>query len=69
MLLDINMIVFMGTKADSWFDIPSSHAKALNLKNRNGIVSEQSMVVSPGFEDVSSVVYTTEQETERLGIK
>ena len=64
MLLDINMIVFMGTKADSWLDIPSSHAKALNLKNRNGIVSEQSMVVSPGFEDVSSVVYTTEQETE-----
>ena len=67
MMLDINLVVFMGSKADSWYDIPASYAEATTLKNRSRIISDQSIVVSPGnIADENTIVYTTEQETELI---
>jgi len=67
LMLDINMIVFMGSKAESWYDIPTSFSEAESLKNRSRIITDQSIVVSakndPGD---NTIAYTTEQETELM---
>ena len=67
LMLDINMIVFMGCKAESWYDIPTSYSEAISLKNRSRIITDQSIVVSAKNSSVNStIVYSTEQETELM---
>lgn len=67
MMLDINLVVFMGSKADSWYDIPASYAEAVTLKNRSRIISDRCIVVSTeNIADENTIVYTTEQETELI---
>ena len=67
LMLDINLVVFMGGKAESWYDIPTSFSEAESLKNRSRIITDQSIVVSakndPGD---NTIAYTTEQETELM---
>ncbi len=66
-VLDINIVVFMGKKADSWYDIPASYAEALGLKNKSRIISEESIVITKKEDRrFESPAYTTEQETELI---
>ncbi len=67
MMLDINMIVYMGSVADSWYEVPASYADAVTLKNKSRIITDQSIVIShkSNMED-NTIVYATEHETELI---
>ena len=64
MLLDINLIIYLGEKASSWFDVSQSYNSALSLKNNLAILSDNSMVISAESVSCNGVQRTIKYPTE-----
>lgn len=66
MMLDIDLVIFMGKQACSWYEISDSYNSAVNSKNNYMIISDQNIVIPPDSEKNLSVTFSSAAENELL---
>lgn len=66
MMLDIDVVIFMGRPVFSWYEIPDSYSAALQLKNKYIVISDQNIVFSPDADKQKSVEYTSAMESSLI---
>lgn len=64
MLLDVDLIIYLGKKASSWYAVPQSYNSALSLKNNLAILSDNNMVISAENNPTGCVPKTIEYSSE-----
>lgn len=62
MMLDINLVMFTGSLAESWYDIPDSYLEALQLKNSSLITSDKGIVFTSEKSENRHINYPSEIE-------
>lgn len=66
MMLDIDLVIFMGNTAYSWYEISNSYNSALASKNNYMIISDQNIVIKPGGEKSRTVAFNSASENELI---
>lgn len=66
MMLDIDLVFFMGNPAFSWYEVCDSYSSAMSSKNNYMIISDRNIVITPDSEKNSSVTFSTADENELI---
>lgn len=69
MLMDIDLVIFVGNSANSWHEISDSYSTAVNVKNKCWIVPNQNIVISANKSDkekYSQIIYYSPSVEEEL---
>ena len=67
LMLDIDLLIFTGTPANSWYDISDSYMSAFNIKEKNIVFSSKNTVVfTADYKDNVTIKYSTDMENELI---